>query len=120
MTTKFYVIILVSCFSVFILSAIINGILESSGTFNMAAIDPKIMTAIKGIYFILFLAIGFSFIPLMLKLFIFLQLKIGNGEFILIKFLQKYEQVVVYCAWGMCLLGLVISLPSAIKDGFFK
>ena len=120
MTTKIYVMILVSAFGLFILGAVINGILESSGTFNMNTVDPKIQTAIKVFYFILFLAIGFSFIPLVLKLFIILQIKIGNGEFFFIKFLKNNEQIVVYCAWGMCLLGLLISLPSAIKDGFFK
>ncbi|MEE9910616.1 MAG: hypothetical protein K4571_02730 [Deltaproteobacteria bacterium] len=120
MTTKVYVIILVSCLGLFILGAVVNGILESSGAFNMDAIDPGIRTAVKVCYFILFLAIGFSFIPLMLKLFIYMQIRIGNGEFILIKFLHNHEQTVVYCAWGMCLLGLIIALPSAIRDGFFK
>lgn len=120
MTTKVYIIILVSCFGLFILSAVINGILESSGTFNMDTIDPKIMTAIKVFYFVLFCGLIFSFIPLILKLFITLQLKAGNGELSLVKFFQSHEQVVVYCAWGMCLLGLMISLPGAIKDGFFK
>lgn len=120
MTTKVYVIILVSCLSIFIVSAIINGIGASSEAFNMSAINPKITTAINVCYLILFLAIGFSVIPLALKLFISLQIKIGNGELVFIKFLQNHEQGVIYCAWGICLLGLMISLPSAIKDGFFK
>ncbi len=116
MTTKIYVIILASSFVLLILNAIINGFLESSAKFNTDAIAP----AVKVFTFVLFCAIVFSFIPLVIKLFIFLQHKIGNQDLTLVKFLQNHEQIVVYCAWGVCALGLAISLPSAIKDGLFK
>ena len=120
MTTKFYARVVVACFAIFILSAIVSGFLESSGTFDVHSIDPKIRTAMKVFYFSVFLAIGFSFVPLMLKLFIFAQVKIGNGEFFAVKFLRQHERKVVCCVWGMFVLGLILSLPSAIKEGFFK
>jgi hypothetical protein len=59
-------------------------------------------------------------VPLFLRLFVKMQIKIGNGEVFLIKWLQRHEQKVVYGVWVMYLIGLMISLPSAIREGFFK
>jgi len=119
-TTKIYVIILSSSFGLIILGAIIGGILESTGILTIDTIDPKTITAIKVIYFILFCAIAFAFVPLAIKLFIFLQIKIGNGELLIIKWLQAHEQIIAYCGWGVFVLGLIIALPAAIRDGFFE
>jgi len=43
---------------------------------------------------------GFSLVPLVLRLFITLQIRIGNGEFFPIKWLQANEQIVVFGVWG--------------------
>ena len=120
MSTKVYVIILATAFGIFILSAIINGILESRSIIYAERISPELLTAINVFYFILFLAIGFTIMPLMLKFFIWGQIKIGHGELSIIKWLVTNENAVVYGFWGFCLLGLLIALPLSIKDGFFK
>ena len=82
--------------------------------------DPRIKAEITVICFLLFCAMVFAFIPLVIKLFIFIQLKIGDSELFLVKFLQTHEQSIAYCLRGMCILGLIISLPAAIKDGFLE
>ena len=120
MSTRFYAVVLLSCLGIFILSAVVNGILESSETFDLNAVDPKINMAMNIFYFVLFLGIGFSIVPLMVKLFIFMQVKIGNGEFFLVKFIREHEQGFVYSVWGIFIVGLMIALPSAIREGFFK
>ncbi len=120
MSTKVYVIILVSAFSIFILSAVINGVLESRGIDYTQRLSPQALNAINIFYFITFLAIGFAIMPLMLKFFIWGQIKIGHGDLSIIKWIVANENIVVYCYWGVCVLGLIIALPSTIKDGFFK
>jgi hypothetical protein len=49
-----------------------------------------------------------------------MQIKIGNGEFAPVRWLAEHERQVVYACWGMIAVGLAISLPAAIRDGFFK
>jgi hypothetical protein len=63
---------------------------------------------------------GFSIVPLAVKLFIFLQCKIGNAELFLVKFLQSHEQGFVFGVWAFFIIGLCIALPAGIKNGFFK
>ncbi len=112
MSIKIYVIILASCFALLIGWAVVGGMIESSGV----KIDP---ITIQVIAFILFLAIGFAIVPVMIRLFIRGQIKIGNGDRAVIKFLQAHEQKVVHCIWGFYALGLIYLLP-AIKEDLFK
>ena len=72
------------------------------------------------VYFVLFCVLGFSIVPLAIRVFIFLQIKIGNAEVFLVRFLQAHEQSVVFGVWGLFVLGLCIAVPAGIKDGFFK
>jgi len=118
MNTKLCLIIFASAFGLLIASAIIGNILESKGTFKI--LSPQGIAAVKMFYFALFCVLGFSIVPLALRFFISAQIKIGNGEFFLIKWLQAHEPGCVLGVWIMFIIGLCISLPAAIKDGFFK
>lgn len=118
MNIKICLIILASAFGLLIIGAIIGNILESSGT--LETLRTKGITAIKLTYFVLFCVIGFSLVPLLIKYFISGQIKIGNEEFFLIKWIQAHEKGVIYGFWSLFLIGLCIALPAAIKDGFFK
>ena len=118
MNTKACLIVFVSAFGLLIVSAIIGNILESNGT--VKALSPKGIAVVKMFYFALFCVLGFSIVPLALRFFISAQIKIGNGEFFLIKWLQAHEQGFVLGVWIMSIIGLCISLPAAIKDGMFK
>jgi len=118
MNTKACLIVFVSAFGLLIVSAVIGNILESNGT--LKAHSPKGIAAGKVFYFALFCVLGFSIVPLALRFFISAQIKIGKAEFFLIKWLQAHEQGFIFGIWIMFIIGLCISLPSAIKDGFFK
>jgi hypothetical protein len=48
-----------------------------------------------------------------------MQVKIGNGEFFLIKWFQAREQTLIYCFWGMLIVGLGI-IFSLGKDDIVK
>ena len=118
MNTKICLIVFASVFGLLIVSAIIGNILESTGT--LKTLSPKGVTAVKMFYFALFCVLVFSLVPLLLKYFISAQIKIGNEELFLIKWLQAHEQGVVFGFWTLCVIGLCMALPAAMRAGFFK
>jgi len=108
MNTKTYLIILGSSFALMILGAIIINILETNGTLSQEKIGSKGADAITLAYLVLFCIMAFAIVPLAVRLFIVLQLKIGNGEFVFIKWFQAHEQGVVYGGWGVIAIGICI------------
>jgi len=120
MNTKIFLIILASAFGLIIVGAIVGGIMESQGTLTKETIGPKGITAIQLIYFTLFCIMGFALVPIVIRYFIVMQIKIGNEELFLIQWLQTHEHAVVYGFWSLFVIGLCIAVPAAIKDGFFK
>jgi hypothetical protein len=81
--------------------------------------DPALLMGARILFFGLFLALAFSLIPLMLKVFLAAQVKIGNGEIGLIKTLAAHQAAVVWVVWGLLIAGLAIALPAAVHDNFF-
>ena len=79
-------------------------------------LSPNATSAVMIFYFALFCVLGFSIVPLALRFFISAQIKIGNGELFLVKWLQAHEQGFVFGVWIMFIIGLCISLPAAIKE----
>jgi len=118
MNIKKCLIIIASAFGLMVAGAIICNILIYNGTLKL--LGPGGITAIKLTYFILFCVMGFALVPIALRYFISKQIKIGNGEYFLIKWIQAHEEPVVYGFWSLFIVGLCIALPAAIKDGFFK
>ena len=119
MNPRIYIIILASSLSLMILGAIVGGILESSGTVTRASLGSRGVTIIMGVYGVLFFLAAFALVPLALRFFISMQIKIGNGEFFIIKWLQTHEATVVFCFWGMFILGLGIAF-ALTKDDILK
>jgi len=74
---------------------------------------------IKIAIFVVFVLVGFALMAGMLNVFIFLQEKIGNGEFPLIKGIKDNFWPVMIGVWIFMSFGLLIALPAMIKDGFF-
>ncbi|RPJ16907.1 MAG: hypothetical protein EHM30_05150 [Desulfobacteraceae bacterium] len=118
MNIKICLIIIASTFGLMIAGAVIVNILESNGT--LKTLSPEGIAAIKWTYFILFCIMGFCLVPVVIRYFIFAQIKIGNGGHSLIKWLQASEQTVIYGFWCLFVIGLSIGLPVAVKQGFFK
>lgn len=59
-------------------------------------------------------------VPLFVKLFIVMRIKIGNSEVALIKLLQEKEKVVIIFLWTIMVIGFCFAIPAGLKDGFFK
>jgi hypothetical protein len=120
MNTNAFMIMAGAALGLIILSAVIGNMLESSGIITREGLGSRGISVMKVIQFVLFGLLCFSIVPLVVRAFVVLQLKIGNAEFFLVRWIQAHEQAVVYGFWGMMVVGLCLSLPAAIKEGFFK
>jgi hypothetical protein len=115
MNIKIPLIVFLSAFGLVIIGSIIGNIIESSGTVTTPTIGAKGINPIKAAFFALFCVMSFSFVPLAVRFFVFMQIKIGNGEFILVKFFQEHEKAIVYGFWLMMIIGFGI-IFSVGKD----
>lgn len=69
--------------------------------------------------FMIFLVIGFSFVPIAVKFFAdFLPDFMKNSP--LPQMVKDNGMIIVYVFWGIVLAGLIIAMPAMIKSGFFK
>jgi hypothetical protein len=76
-------------------------------------------TPAKIVFFVLFLAFGFSVIPLMVKLVLGFQVAIGNDRLRVVRAAVDHSAWIIGAMWAVMLLGLVVALPTAIREGFF-
>jgi hypothetical protein len=72
------------------------------------------------LWFAVFLLIAFSAVPLVIKLFVYLQIRIGNGEHWLIRWLDGHRWPMTFAFWGVFTLGLLIAVPTMLREGFFN
>ena len=120
MSLKAWALVCASIFAVIVAGAIIGAMLESSGTLTDDAVRYKGLNMVQMAFFLLFCLLCVTIVPFVIKLFIFMQIKIGHGEFFMIKWLQAHQQKVIYVLWSLLVIGFSIALPSAVKDGMFK
>ncbi len=103
-------------FALMIGIAIAGNALEAAGVIATPQ-EPQIWAMV--LFFGLFLALGYSAIPLMLKLFLAGQSRIGNGDRSLIKGMAEHQTAIVLAFWALISCGLVLAIPAAIYDGAF-
>ena len=120
MHSKPYLVVFVSAFGLIIISSIIGNILESEGVLTAENIGSDVIETITIFFFCCFCIISFSLVPLVLRFFINMQIKIGNGEFFLIKWFKAHERAVVYGFWGFMLIGLAIIFSLVKPTDLFK
>jgi hypothetical protein len=78
-----------------------------------------VSTAVIVIAFIVTLALGFAAVPLMIRLFVYLQRCFGRGQHRLLDWIDHNQRRLTWAVWAMYSLGLLLALPSMIKDDFF-
>jgi hypothetical protein len=105
---KIRLLAFLAAFGLMIVAAIIGNILEATGVLVPEKMGPNGIVAVFGVYFGLFCLICFTIVPLAVRIFIAGQIKIGNGELVIIKWLRKHENAVVFAYWGVFVLGLAI------------
>ena len=101
-------------FGLIIISAIVGNILESKGLLTPERLGPRGIAAGMMVYFTLFCLLCFTIVPLAVRVFIAGQIKIGNGQLAIIKWLQSHEHGVVFAFWGFFIAGLVIIYAVAV------
>jgi hypothetical protein len=120
MNIRLFAIVFFSALGLIVVSAIIGNILETQGILNKEMLGSKGVTAVLGFYFVLFCVMAFSLVPLALRFFLNMQVKIGNAEFVLIRWLQAHEQSVVLGFWGVIVIGLIIIFSLVKPSDMFK
>jgi len=91
--TKVFLIIFISA----ILIAITGSVLEARGALSWLGFKENRVMAIFG--FTMFCLISLSIVPLAIKFFVTMQIKIGNTELFLVKWLQAHEVGTVIGFW---------------------
>ncbi len=81
---------------------------------------PGMQTLLKVVFLGLVVALGISFIPLMVKFVLQGQIWAGNQDRPFIKSLIEHQATIVFVLWGIIGAGLLIAIPTAIKDGFLS
>ena len=101
-------------------SAIIENILEAKGILTKEMLGSKGVTAVLTLYYILFCILAFSLVTLTLRSFLNMQVKIGNAELVIIRWLQAHEQSLVYSFWGNIVIGLILIFAIVKPVDLFK
>ena len=118
MNIKICLIVFLSAFGLLITGAILGNILESKGL-DAVTIGAKGINALTLASFVLFCVMIFAFVPLVVRFFIYMQIKVGNAEFFLVRFFQAHEQAIVFGFWIMMIIGFGI-IFSLGKDDILK
>ena len=99
-----------------IVFAMLGSALQGSG---LVTRPERLELPAKLLFFGLFLALGFSCVPLLLKLFVAGQSQIGNAGIAPVSFLARHATGITIGVWLFFLLGLSLAVPAAIDDGAF-
>jgi len=67
----------------------------------------------------LFLGFGFSTVPVMVKLVLGFQRRIGNQDVALVKAALARESRIIWAMWGVMAAGMAVALPAAFLGGAF-
>jgi hypothetical protein len=68
----------------------------------------------------LFLAFGFSMIPVMVMSVLGAHKRIGQGDQEPIRSAIAAEKIIIWTLWALLAAGLIVALPAAIQAGFFS
>ena len=112
MTLRTNVIVCASLFAALIGSAILGNILQGAGVAPLAGTTRYLAMFA---FFALFLACGFSAVPVIVKTVIAAQTRAGTDA----GALARHQNAIIYVLWGLMLAGSAIAIPAAIMGGMF-
>jgi hypothetical protein len=116
--TKTFIIIFATAWVAIIVIGVVGNGLQARGLISDPATMARVGLYAKIIIFTLFVVQSFCLLPLALRLFVALQIKIGNREHALVKALIEHERGVIYAYWAVWFVGLVVALPTIIREMF--
>jgi len=94
-----------------------GNLLAASGLIQDAA---KIRLPGLILVFGLFIAFGFSVIPVMVMSVLGAHKRIGQGDREPIKGLIAAQKVIIWTMWALLATGLAVALPAMVRLGFFS
>lgn len=89
-------------------TAILGNVLEAKGMVTRGMLGPEGMAAVFVLFMGLFCLVCLTLIPLVVRVFIKGQIRIGNGELTVIKWLREHENAVVLAFWGLYVVGAIL------------
>jgi hypothetical protein len=116
LSLRAHIIICVSLFAALVMLVPAAGALQALGFIkDPTAYKIPVMVLLVG----LFLAFGFSAVPVMVKLVLGSQRRIGNQDVPAIRSALARETLIIWVMWALMAGGMLIALPAAIADGAF-
>ncbi len=109
-----HLIICASLFAALILMAIGGNALLAAGVIAQPS-RPNL--AVLAVFFGLFLAFGFSFVPVMVMAVMRAQTRLGNERVDAVRRLVGAQKLIIWLIWGVMLAGTIIAVPAAIMNG---
>jgi hypothetical protein len=112
-----HLIICLSLFGALIGFAVLGNVLAAVGVIK--PLHGAAQTVGVGVLLILFVAAGLSAIPVMVKVVLGAQERLGNQNPPIIGAMVARQTAIVWVMWILILAGLVVALPAMVADGFF-
>jgi hypothetical protein len=106
LSLRAHIVICASLFAALVLTVPVAGVLHATGVIKDPAAHRLPAAIILGV---LFLAFGFSAVPVMVKLVMAAQPAASRSA--------GAEKVIIWVIWGLMAAGMVIAIPAAIADG---
>ncbi len=116
MNVRVYGKIVACAFGAMIILSIVGKLIEMSGIVSSPQEHRTFGVIAMTTGLILFLIIGFAMVPVFIRFFVLLQVKIGNSEHRTVGFLIQNEKYTVYGFWIFYAISALIAIPAAIAD----
>jgi hypothetical protein len=86
---------------------------------GIGRIDPLIRGTVQVFYLLLFLAFGLSTVPVIVKVVLGAQKRIGNADKPVVGAAIRHQNRIIWIMLALMLLGAAIAIPAMILDGGF-
>jgi hypothetical protein len=96
--------------------AILGNVLQRLGMAPPSGVARQLALVL---YAGLFVAFGFSTIPVIVKLVLSAQVRVGNQDVAAVAAGIRHQNKIIWSLWGVMGAGLVIAIPAAIAGGMF-
>jgi hypothetical protein len=116
LSLRTHAIICACLFAALIGVAILGNVLEGAG---MRPLEGPASIIALLLFFALFVAAGMSAIPVMVKVVLGVQERLGNQNAPVIGAMIRHQVAIVWVLWGIILTGIVVAIPAMIAGGFF-
>ncbi|MFZ1851569.1 MAG: hypothetical protein WAU15_04950 [Nitrosomonas sp.] len=76
----------------------------------------RIQWTVLAVFWTLFLTMVIAVVPIVIKIFVWAQVRIGNGNHWLVQWLQQHEADVMWTVWGVIVVALIMAGPTILAE----